>query len=177
MPKLKRFAYYKSLNQRDQAIYRQSDGVMKIELPPFEQRALLEKLKEALVAGQSRQLNHACKSISNIICDALDVPRISYRIHKQRPSDEHSELHGFYEEIDEKAFITLYSQTAIHRRPVALKTFVRTFVHEICHHLDYHHLKLSDSFHTMGFYSRENLLSKWLIGDEAIAAPDQLSLF
>jgi hypothetical protein len=28
----------------------------------------------------------------------------------------------------------------------------------MCHHLDYEHLKLGDSFHTEGFYKRESSL-------------------
>ena len=176
---MKRFDYYKSLNKRDQAIYRKSDGHLEIELPPHTPLAQVEELKKALLASQSRAINRACKNLSNLVCDALDVPRISFKIKKCRPVDEHSEaeLYGYYEEIDAKAFITLYSKTAVHKRPVALKTFVRTLAHEICHHLDYHYLMLSDSFHTMGFYSRENQLSHWFIGEQKSIETRQLTLF
>jgi hypothetical protein len=41
---------------------------------------------------------------------------------------------------------------------VAFKTFLRTLLHELCHHLDYALLNLRDSLHTQGFYQRESSL-------------------
>ena len=46
--------------------------------------------------------------------------------------------------------------TAKRRQIVAFRTFLRTLIHELCHHLDYELFKLADSFHTEGFYKREN---------------------
>ncbi len=46
---------------------------------------------------------------------------------------------------------------------VAFRTFVRTLLHELCHHLDYELLKLDDSFHTEGFFKRESSLFKQLV--------------
>lgn len=45
----------------------------------------------------------------------------------------------------------LWMRTAKRRQVVAFKTFLRTLLHEVCHHLDYECLKLKDSFHTEGF--------------------------
>jgi hypothetical protein len=42
---------------------------------------------------------------------------------------------------------------------VAFRTFLRTLLHEVCHHLDYTYLRLPDSFHTQGFFQRESSLS------------------
>jgi hypothetical protein len=56
------------------------------------------------------------------------------------------------------ARITLWMRTAKMKRPVAFKTFLRTLLHELGHHLDYEHFKLADSFHTEGFYKRESSL-------------------
>ena len=44
------------------------------------------------------------------------------------------------------------------------KTFLRTFLHELGHHLDYELWGLGDSLHTEGFYHRENILFKQLMG-------------
>jgi hypothetical protein len=41
---------------------------------------------------------------------------------------------------------------------VAYRTFLRTLLHEVCHHLDYAYLHLGDSLHTQGFYQRESSL-------------------
>ena len=46
--------------------------------------------------------------------------------------------------------------TAKRGQVVAFRTFLRTLVHEICHHLDYTLLDLPDSLHTDGFYTRES---------------------
>ena len=44
------------------------------------------------------------------------------------------------------------------------RTFLRTLLHELGHHLDYQLLKLADSFHTEGFYKRESSLMFRLAG-------------
>ncbi len=44
------------------------------------------------------------------------------------------------------------------RQVVAFRTFLRTLLHELCHHLDYTYLHLRDSLHTQGFYQRESSL-------------------
>jgi hypothetical protein len=49
-------------------------------------------------------------------------------------------------------------RTAKQRRVVAFKSFLRTLLHELCHHLDYELYRLPDSFHTEGFYKRESSL-------------------
>jgi hypothetical protein len=48
--------------------------------------------------------------------------------------------------------------TAKLAKVVAPRTFLRTLLHELCHHLDYTHLRLRDSLHTQGFYQRESSL-------------------
>jgi hypothetical protein len=57
-------------------------------------------------------------------------------------------------------------RTAHHRRVVAFRTFLRTLLHELGHHLDYELLKLADSFHTEGFFKRESSLFKQLVPQE-----------
>jgi hypothetical protein len=60
-------------------------------------------------------------------------------------------------------------RTARYKRVVAFRTFLRTLLHEIGHHLDYHCLKLSDSFHTEGFFRRESSLFRQLVPEDAAA--------
>jgi hypothetical protein len=50
---------------------------------------------------------------------------------------------------------------------VAFKTFLRTLVHEVCHHLDYELFRLAETFHTEGFYKRESTLTAALLAQEA----------
>jgi hypothetical protein len=42
-------------------------------------------------------------------------------------------------------------RTAQRKKVVAFRTFLRTVLHEYCHHLDYALLKFEDSFHTEVF--------------------------
>jgi hypothetical protein len=84
-----------------------------------------------------------------------------------RPSSSGEELHGLYTREEGKPTrIQLWMRTAHHRRVVAFRTFLRTLLHELGHHLDYDLLKLADSFHTEGFFRRESSLFKQLVPEE-----------
>ena len=67
--------------------------------------------------------------------------------------------------------MTLWMRTARQKRIVAFRTFLRTLLHELCHHLDYERLGLADSFHTEGFYKRESSLLQQLVGDHRRERP------
>jgi hypothetical protein len=58
-------------------------------------------------------------------------------------------------------------RTAANERVVRFRTFLRTLLHEVLHHLDVTLLELDDSFHTEGFFRRESSLVRQL----APAAP------
>ena len=91
-----------------------------------------------------------------------------------RPSSSGSELHGLYtREEGRPTRIQLWMRTAHHRRVVAFRTFLRTLLHELGHHIDYELLKLADSFHTEGFFKRESSLFKQLVPEEGVRRPDQ----
>ena len=61
-------------------------------------------------------------------------------------------------------------RTAHRVQVVKFKTFLRTLLHELCHHLDYQKFRLKDSFHTEGFYRRESSLLRQLYPAELDAA-------
>ena len=67
-------------------------------------------------------------------------------------------------------------RTAHHKRIVAFRTFLRTLLHEVGHHLDYELLALPDSFHTEGFFRRESSLFKQLVPEPAAVAPRRRAL-
>jgi len=56
-------------------------------------------------------------------------------------------------------------RTARQKRVVAFRTYLRTLLHEVGHHVDYAGLRLADSFHTEGFYKRESSLFYQLVPD------------
>jgi hypothetical protein len=53
-------------------------------------------------------------------------------------------------------------RTAKQQRVVAFRTFLRTLLHEMCHHIDYTLYGLAESFHTEGFFRRESSLVRQL---------------
>ena len=101
------------------------------------------------------------------ILETLGLEPVAVRVLAVRPSSSESELHGLYtREEDAPTRIQLWMRTAHHRRVVAFRTFLRTLLHELGHHLDYELLKLADSFHTEGFFKRESSLFKQLVPEE-----------
>jgi hypothetical protein len=62
-------------------------------------------------------------------------------------------------------------RTARHKRAVAFRTFLRTLLHEVGHHLDYELLSLPDSFHTEGFFKRESSLFRQLVPERQDSEP------
>ena len=90
------------------------------------------------------------------------------RVLAVRPHAGWGELHGLYEAAAGRRtppLITLWMRTAKQRRVVAFRTFLRTLLHEVGHHLDYTLLGLGESFHTQGFYQRESHLFHQLVTD------------
>ena len=62
-------------------------------------------------------------------------------------------------------------RTAQRQQVVAFRSFLRTLVHEIGHHLDYELFELAETFHTEGFYKRESTLANALIATMAVPPP------
>ena len=155
------FAYYNRLSPRQKKIYRASDAVPRIDLPRAAEAAgALATMADALAAGDRRRLTAACGELADRIHRQLEVPAVGVRVLAARPSRSWGELQGLYEPPDggRPARLTVWMRTARKRQVVAFRTFLRTLLHEICHHLDYEHLELADSFHTEGFFQRESSL-------------------
>jgi hypothetical protein len=117
----------------------------------------------------------ASQSLIDVLVGGYGVPQIRVRVLAQRPSDDTGELHGLYEPDDDgtPARVTVWMRTAARRDVVAFKTFLRTLVHELCHHLDYELFNLPETFHTEGFYKRESTLANALLFQEAALSDPQ----
>lgn len=155
------FAYYTKLTRKQQRIYDQSDAIAYLKLPNAESiQALTEQLKATLTEGKRIPVQRVCQQISNAITRGLKVESIKIKVLASRPANDDYELHGYYMPAykDTDHTITVYMRTASRKQVVAFKTFLRTLLHEICHHLDYELLKLEESYHTEGFYKRESSL-------------------
>lgn len=155
------FAYYDRLRPRQKKIYRASDAVPHIELPrPAAAAPALRRIERTLAADDRPGLTGACQELVDTIDRQLGVPPVEVRVLAARPSKTWGELQGLYEAGPEfeRPRITVWMRTAQRRQIVAVKTFLRTLLHELCHHLDYELLELADSFHTEGFFRRESSL-------------------
>lgn len=129
-------------------------------------------LHAALESGNRRVVGELAQRVADGICAALRVSRLRVLVQGRRPSADWGELHGLYTPDDENGANTVkvWMITAKRGQVVAFRTFLRTLVHEVCHHLDYTLLRLPDSLHTDGFYMRESNLVRRLISGAALDA-------
>ena len=160
------FSYYKQLKAADKKIYRQSDQITAIRLPLGDEvHSIVKKLGRCLSQEDWEQTRKQTKILINTLADGLHVPRVRVEVLQVRPSNHDGELHGLYnpQEQSKSPRITVWMRTAKRRQIVAFRTFLRTLIHEFCHHLDYTLFRLEDSFHTEGFYKRESSLMHQLL--------------
>ncbi len=163
------FAYYNRLSNADKVIYRKSDRISFVRLPSACRRPeLVRALRQALEAGDPGVTATACRELARCITGGLSIPPVVIRVLSRRPSDDYGELHGLYDPRGGRAppVITLWMRTAQRRQVVAFRSFLRTLLHELCHHIDYEYLQLAESWHTGGFYRRESGLYRQLLGRE-----------
>ncbi|HVN34097.1 MAG TPA: hypothetical protein VMU96_02450 [Casimicrobiaceae bacterium] len=164
------FAYYARLSPARQRIYRKSDAIERLDPPAGVHVGVrVAGVREGLTRDDRAAVQAASQGLIDALAAGYRVPKIRIRVLAQRPADETGELHGLYEPEDdgEPAQITIWMRTAARRDVVAFKTFLRTLVHELCHHLDYELFKLPETFHTEGFYKRESTLANALFAQES----------
>jgi hypothetical protein len=161
------FAYYARLSRAQQKIYRASDGITEIRLShPDELHPLVGALDAALDTEQRVATQAATERLVHALTDALDISRVTVEVLAARPHAQWGELHGLYTVTRGRPpKIQLWMRTAKQKRVVAFRTFLRTMLHEVGHHIDYTMLRLPDSFHTEGFYKRESSLFYQLVPD------------
>jgi uncharacterized damage-inducible protein DinB len=173
------FAYFERLSRRQQGIYLRSDKITAVPLPGAAAlRPLVVELGAALESGDRTLTESACQLLANGLGRALGLPPVRVTVLAARPHAKWGELHGLYESTGKPGqppTITLWMRTARQKRVVAFRTFLRTLLHEMGHHLDYTLLRLGDSLHTQGFYQRESHLFHQLVtdGGPAMATLDE----
>lgn len=165
MPGPSRFAYYEHLSSKQQATYRKSDAIERVDLPHASAlRWLVTALAEALESGKRARVAAACTTLTAALTKQLGVAAPKIHVREVRPRESGGELHGLYTfATDGKvAKIEVWMRTAAQEKVVSFRTFLRTFLHEIAHHLDVTLFGLEDSFHTEGFFRRESSLMRQL---------------
>lgn len=166
-----RFNYYRILSAKNKKIYDASDKLERVPLPDATVlQPLVPVLDAALKADDRERVQEVCRALAAGINAQLGIPPVSIKVLAVRPSNDYGELHGLYEGVEGRlktAKISLWMRTAQKKKVVAFRSFLRTLLHELCHHLDYEHFKLADSYHTEGFYKRESSLFYQLVPDAA----------
>ncbi len=161
-----RFAYYERLTRAQQRIYRQSDAITRLALPGAQElHPLVAGLDAALFAEDQLAVQAASQLLFTGLTRAFAVGPCRVEVLAARPHNRWGELQGLYTEDRRLPRVQLWMRTARQRRVVAFRTYLRTLLHELGHHLDYRHLRLADSFHTQGFYRRESSLFHQLVPD------------
>jgi hypothetical protein len=162
-----RFAYYERLSRAEQAVYRHSDRIAWIALGDDvdELRALTAAIAPSLASEKCEAVRAASHALCAAICARLGVPAPGLKVLRVRPRQaDESELHGLYTTGPRaRPLIRVWMRTAAQRRVVAFRTFVRTLLHELCHHLDFELYGMPESFHTLGFFKRESSLVRQLL--------------
>jgi hypothetical protein len=164
------------LTRAQQRTYDRSDGSSSVPLRATARlRSAVSALPATLLSGDRFRVEQASQVVVDEIAAALGVPNVRIIVSGTRPSNTRGELHGLYTPAGGRrpAAIKVWMITAKRGQVVAFKTFLRTLLHEVCHHLDYTLLRLPDSFHTDGFYRRESSLFHQIAG--AAAAPAGLA--
>jgi hypothetical protein len=160
------FAYYAWLSRDERALYELSNLLPSVRVPRAQ--ALwpqVEALRAALASGKRPAVEEAAHALCEGLTRALRVPPVQVQVLLVRPSSAASELHGLYTWRPGKhpPRIQLWMRTAKLGRVVAFRTFLRTLIHEVCHHLDLELYALPLSLHTEGFYRRESSLFHQLV--------------
>jgi hypothetical protein len=159
------FPYYDNLSAAKKRIYRKSDA---IESVPLENAGgihpAIRNLKASLEKNRRRDVAKHASDICRRICEGLGTEVLAVRIKSRRPSSTAEELQGLYErEEGETPVLTVWMKTAAKGQVVAFKSFIRTVLHELCHHIDYAYFGLDDSLHTEGFFKREASIYRQIV--------------
>ncbi len=162
------FAYYDQLSNARKRTYRRSDAIRRIDMPDV--ASLMPHaaaIGPALETERPREVERVCQALVDAVNAQMRTRPVAMRVLARRPSSSWGELQGLYEPDEVTggtARITLWMRTAQREQVVKLRTFLRTLVHELCHHLDYEHYGLDETFHTEGFYARESAMMRELLG-------------
>jgi len=163
------------LTPAQQRMYDRSAAIATVPLTPTPQLFdVTNALAEALPTEDLSRVQSLAQTIVNHICAHLSVRTVRVQVHGVRPSNRQGELHGLYTQYaggSNNDSIQVWMRTAKRGQVVAFRTFLRTLLHEVCHHLDYTHFQLRESFHTEGFFQRESSLFRLIVQQPSERAP------
>lgn len=156
--------FFYRLSQAAQRWYLRSAAVERFELEPRPSlTAMAAGLSRALERGFAPPTARAAQALADEVCRLLGVKQVRVEVKEVRPRNARGELYGLF--FPARRLIVLWMRTARRHDVVKPRTFARTLMHELVHHLDYALLGLGESFHTPGFFKRESFLVKTLYGE------------
>src|SRR4029453_5296957 len=98
---------------------------------------MVEERRMALASEERRPVEAASSSLALGLGGQLELSPVRVEVLAVRPSADWGELHGPYTREDGGTpRIQLWMRTAHHKRLVAFRTFLRTLLHEVGHHVD-----------------------------------------
>lgn len=174
----RRLSFYRRLSPALQREYDRSDGIRTMPLVPSpDLGAAANRVVAEVGSGAPRRLRPAVQALVERICEtfprsksrasALPAPKV--KVLRRRPRTVRAEFHGLYTRFEDRTSeIRVWMFTAAHEQVVKPRTFLRTLLHEVCHHLDMTVLGLPNSIHTPGFHARESSLLRALERSGAI---------
>lgn len=143
--------------------YLKSNSVFRVDFQPT-QRTKLAAYKLLKVFNHSKRQVLGSNLLKNLSQDA-GVSPVKLKISATRQWSKKKsgrtvfKLYGYYR--SKSSYIYIQNLTSVRGKPVAVKTFLNTLIHEWLHHYDTQKLKLY-SIHTKGFYFRLSSLKKGL---------------
>jgi uncharacterized damage-inducible protein DinB len=132
----------------------------------------VDALEAALASEERAATQEATERLIRGLLEMLRLPPVRVEVLAARPHARWGELHGLYTaERGRTPKIQLWMRTAKQKRVVAFRTYLRTLLHEVGHHVDYTGIRLAESYHTEGFYKRESSLFHQLVTDRRAPMP------
>jgi hypothetical protein len=167
------FDYYESLTRKQKADYDKSDRVSGLRLrKPGTLAGIAKEVEKALGTEKTAVVQTTTTRLCDAIARDLEMAPVRVKVLAKRPKRSGEELHGLYEREDGQVpLITVWMRTAEKKQVVTFRTFLRTLLHEVCHHVDYELLHLKDTFHTQGFFKRESSLVRAILPEREKKLP------
>lgn len=167
----RRLRFYGRLSAEQKREYDRSDARRELPLAPGPHlAAATDGVVRALETGSPALVRRAAQRLVDATLADLNgrsrrrpssVPTV--KVLRTRPRVQRSEFHGLYTRFENGASeIRVWMLTAAHGQVVKPRTFLRTLLHEVCHHVDMTLLDLPNSLHTLGFHARESSLVRAL---------------
>jgi hypothetical protein len=167
----RRLSFYRRLSAQQKREYDRSDARHTLPLTPTPALgAVADEVVHALEDAGLARVRTAAQRLVDDVCASLNgrsrrapaaVPRV--KVLRTRPRRGQSEFHGLYTRFENgECEIRVWMLTAANGHVVKPRTFLRTLLHEVCHHVDMTLLDLPHSLHTLGFHARESSLLRAL---------------